>query len=181
VIIREICPQPVGQGRCELVFYVALEKHFPVAEYPALESSDCHRSHVCVFVWACLKIDFAKRLDFLKRGRINVEESAGGDLSYIRSPRNAACQQGFGRLLHSKVVFEHDRMNCMRHFGISHYFAELDRCMILLCLVGAEGSGRTRRSIDAAIFKEPTYGRDCRLPNGIYRQRISYRTCVPRR
>jgi hypothetical protein len=24
------------------------------------------------------------------------------------------------------VVFEHDRMNCIRHFGISHYFAELD-------------------------------------------------------
>jgi hypothetical protein len=24
------------------------------------------------------------------------------------------------------VVFEHDRMNCIRHLGISHYFAELD-------------------------------------------------------
>jgi len=92
VIIREICPQPVGQGRCELVVCVASEKHFSIAAYPALESSDCRRSHACVFVWAYLKIDFAKRLDILKGGRINVEESAGGDLSYIRSPRNAACQ-----------------------------------------------------------------------------------------
>jgi hypothetical protein len=24
------------------------------------------------------------------------------------------------------MVFEHDRMNCIRHFGISHYFAESD-------------------------------------------------------
>jgi hypothetical protein len=126
VIIREICPQPVGQVRCELVVCVASEKHFPVAVYPALELSDCHRSHACVFVWACLKIDFAKRLDFLKRGRINVEESAGRELSYIRSPQNVACQQGFGRLLHSQMVFEHDRMNCIRDFSISHYFAELD-------------------------------------------------------
>ena len=91
MIIREICSQPVGQGRCELVVYVVSEKQFPIAAYRALESSDCHRSHACVFVWAYLKIDFAKRLDFLKRGRINVEESAGGDLSYIRSPRNGAC------------------------------------------------------------------------------------------
>jgi hypothetical protein len=134
VIIREICPQPAGQGRCELVVCVASEKDFPVAAYPALESSDCHRSHACVFVWACLKIDFAKRLDFLKRGRINVEESAGGDLSYIRSPRNVACQQGFGRLVHSQVVFEHDRMNCIRDFSISHYFAELDEMHVPLTL-----------------------------------------------
>jgi hypothetical protein len=91
MIIREICSQPVGQGRCELVVYVASEKQFPIATYPALESSDCQRSHACVFVWAYLKIDFAKRLEFLKRGRINVEESAGGDPSYIRSPRNGAC------------------------------------------------------------------------------------------
>ena len=101
VIIREICPQPVGQGRCELVVCVASEKNFSIATYPALESSDCHRSHVCVFVWACLKIEFAKRLDFLKRGRINIEESAGGDLSYIGSPRHAACDQGFGRVFRS--------------------------------------------------------------------------------
>ena len=91
MIIREICSQPVGQGRCELVVYVASEKQFPIATYLALESSDCHRSHACVFVWAYLKIDFAKRLEVLKRGRINVEESAGGDPSYIRSPRNGAC------------------------------------------------------------------------------------------
>ena len=91
VIIREICPQPVGQGHCELVVCVASEKHFSIAACPALESSDCHRSHACVFVWAYLKIDFALRLDILKRGQINVEESAGGDLSYIGSPRHAAC------------------------------------------------------------------------------------------
>jgi hypothetical protein len=42
MIIREICSQPVGQGRCELVVYVASEKQFPIAAYPALESSDCH-------------------------------------------------------------------------------------------------------------------------------------------
>ena len=106
MIIREICPQPVGQGRCELVVCVASEKNFSIPTYPALESSDCRRTHACVFVWAYLKIDFAKRLDILKRGQINVEESAGGDLSYVRSPRNAACQQGFGRLLHSQVVFD---------------------------------------------------------------------------
>src|ERR1700757_1587158 len=92
MIIREICSQPVGQGRCELVVCVASKKDFSIAAYPALESSDCHRSHACVFGWAYLKIDFAKRLDFLKRGRINVEESAGADLSYIGSPRHAACQ-----------------------------------------------------------------------------------------
>src|SRR4029453_4570284 len=91
VMIREICPQPGGQGRCEPVVCVASEKHFSIAAYPALESSDCHRSHACAFFWACLKIVFDKRLNFLKRGRINVEESAGGDFSYIRSPRNAAC------------------------------------------------------------------------------------------
>jgi hypothetical protein len=126
VIIREICPQPVGQGRCELVVCVASEKNFSIPTYPALESSDCHRTHVCASVWAYPKIDFAKRLDILKRGQINVEESAGRDLSYIRSSRNAACQQRFGRRLRSQVVLEHDRMNCMRDFGISHYFAELD-------------------------------------------------------
>ena len=91
MIIREICSQPVGQGRCELVVYVASEKQFPIATYPALESSDCQRSHACVFVWAYLKIDFAKHLDFLKRGRSIVEESARGDPSYIGSPRHAAC------------------------------------------------------------------------------------------
>jgi hypothetical protein len=157
VIIREICSQLVGQGRCELAVFVASEKHFPIAAYPALESSDCHRSHACVFVLACLKIDFAKHLDFLKRGRINVEESAGGDLSYIRSPRNAACQQGFGRVLHSQAVFEHDRMNCMRHFGISHYFAELDQVHMLLTVFGAEGRGRTRGRLTLQTLTiEPT-------------------------
>jgi hypothetical protein len=101
VIIREICPQPVWQGRCELVVCVASEKHFSIAAYPALESSDCHRSHACIFVWGYLKIDFATRLDILKRGQINVEESPGGDLSYIGSPRHAACDQGFGRVVYT--------------------------------------------------------------------------------
>ena len=91
VIIREICPQPVGQGHSELVVSVASEKHFSIAAYPAFESSDCHRSHVCVYVWAYLKNDFAKRLHILKSGQINVEESAGGDLSYMGSPWHAAC------------------------------------------------------------------------------------------
>jgi hypothetical protein len=37
----------------------------------------------------------------------------------------------------------------------------------------AERRGRTRaRSIDAAIVKDPTYGRGYRLANGIYRPRI---------
>lgn len=31
-----------------------------------------------------------------------------GHLSYIRSPRNAACQQRFGRVLRSQEIFEHD-------------------------------------------------------------------------
>jgi len=75
---------------------------------------------------SCVKIDFATRLDFLKRGQINAPEYAGDDQSYIRSPRNAACQQGFGRVLHTQVVFEYDWINCMRHFSVSHYFAELD-------------------------------------------------------
>jgi hypothetical protein len=69
---------------------------------------------------------FGNGLEFLRRGSISVEESAGRDLSYIRSPRNAAYEQGFGRLFHGQEVFEHDRMNRMRHFGISHYFAELN-------------------------------------------------------
>jgi hypothetical protein len=134
VIIREICPQRVGQGRCELVVCVASEK-FSIPTYPALESSDCRRTHACVFVWAYLKIDFAKRLNILKRGQINLEESPGGDVSYVRSLRNAACQQGFGRLLHSQVVFEHYRINCTRDFSISHYFAELDQMHVALTLV----------------------------------------------
>jgi hypothetical protein len=69
---------------------------------------------------------FATRLDFLKRGQINAPEYAGNDQSYIRSPRNAACQQGFGRVLRTQVVFEYNWINCMRHFSVSHYFAELD-------------------------------------------------------
>jgi hypothetical protein len=63
-----------------------------------------------------------------------------GDLSYIRTPRNAACQQGFGRILHSQEVFEHDRTNCMRHFGISHYLAELDEMHMSLTLEQREGA-----------------------------------------
>jgi hypothetical protein len=158
VIIREICSQPVGQGPCELVVCVASEKHFPIAAYPALESSDCHRSQACVFVWACLKIDFGKRLDFLKKGQISVEEFTGGDLSYIRSPRNAACQQGFGRVLHSQEVFEHDRTNCMRHFCISHYFAELDEMhMLLTAAFWCRGKGPHPRSIDAAKVSKSIY------------------------
>jgi hypothetical protein len=50
----------------------------------------------------------------------------GGDLSYIRSPRDAACDQGFGRVFRSQAVLAHDRMNCIRDFSISHYFVELD-------------------------------------------------------
>jgi hypothetical protein len=140
VIIREICSQPVGQGPCELVVCVVSEKYFPIAAFRAFESGDCHRSHACVFVWAYLNIDFAKRLNFPERGRINVEESARGDLSYVRGPRNAACQQGFGCLLQSQKVLAHDRMNCMRHFGISHYFAELDEMHMSLTLEQREGA-----------------------------------------
>jgi hypothetical protein len=66
---------------------------------------------------------FRNALRLLKRGQINAPEYAGDDQSYIRSPRNAACQQGFGRVLHTQVVFEYDWINCMRHFI---YFAELD-------------------------------------------------------
>jgi hypothetical protein len=81
-----------------------------------------------------------------------------GDLSYIRSPRNATCQQGFGHVLHSQEVFEHDRVNCMRHFGISHYFAELDQMHMLLTVFGwCRGKGPHPRSIDAANVNESTY------------------------
>jgi hypothetical protein len=39
----------------------------------------------------------------------------------------------------------------------------------------AERRGRTpARSIDAAIVKEPAYGCDCRLANGIYRHNSSH-------
>jgi hypothetical protein len=69
---------------------------------------------------------FRNALRLLKRGQIDAPEYAGDDQSYIRSPRNAACQQGFGRVLHTQVVFEYDWINCMRHFSVSHYFAELD-------------------------------------------------------
>jgi hypothetical protein len=44
---------------------------------------------------------FGNGLQLLKRGSISAEESAGGDLSYIGSPRHAACDQGFGRVLYS--------------------------------------------------------------------------------
>jgi hypothetical protein len=74
-----------------------------------------------------------------------------GDLSYIRSPRNAACQQGFGRLLHSQVVFEDDRMNCICDFGISHYFAELDLMHMPLTFV-AECLQRALRRTGRGVF-----------------------------
>jgi hypothetical protein len=64
---------------------------------------------------------FRNALRLLKRGQIDAPEYAGDDQSYIRSPRNAACQQGFGRVLHTQVVFEYDWINY-----VSHYFAELD-------------------------------------------------------
>ena len=40
------------------------------------------------------------------------------------------------RVLHSQAVFEHDRTNCMRHFDISHYFAELDQMHMLSTVFG---------------------------------------------
>jgi len=44
----------------------------------------------------------------------------------------------------------------------------------------AERRGRTPgRSIDAAIVKDPTYGCDCRLANGIYRHSLSKRSQKP--
>ena len=44
----------------------------------------------------------------------------------------------------------------------------------------AERRGRTpARSIGAAIVKEPRYGRDCRLANGIYRPRIHIVHAIP--
>ena len=81
-----------------------------------------------------MKIDFATRLDFLKRGQINAPEYAGDDQSYIRSPRNAACQQGFGRVLHTQVVFEYrldklhaplQRLALFRGTGCDAYAANL--------------------------------------------------------
>jgi len=52
--------------------------------------------------------------------------------------------------------------------------------MMLFC-VQRERVRTAARSIDAAIIKEPGYGCDCRLPNGIYRQirdRSAYRTQI---
>jgi hypothetical protein len=46
----------------------------------------------------------------------------------------------------------------------------------------AERRARTpARSIDAAIVKEPAYGCDCRLANGIIDHAFHNRACVPRR
>ena len=91
VIIREICSRPVVQETCEHVVCAVSQKRLPVAIYhaAAFRSRNCDRSHACAFVSTCLKIDFAKRLDFLKRGQISAQETA--DLNYIRRPRNAAC------------------------------------------------------------------------------------------
>jgi hypothetical protein len=66
-IIREICSRSVEQGRCELVVCAASEKSLLIGAYRALELSHCHRSHACVFVWACLRIDFAKGLELSQR------------------------------------------------------------------------------------------------------------------
>jgi hypothetical protein len=63
VVIREICSKPVEQGRCELVVCVASEKSLSDRDYRALESSHYYRSHACVFVWACPRVDFAKGLE----------------------------------------------------------------------------------------------------------------------
>lgn len=41
-----------------------------------------------------------------------------------------------------QAVFEYDRMNCMRHFGISHYFAELNQMHRLSTVFGwCKGKG----------------------------------------
>ncbi|HEU4770713.1 MAG TPA: hypothetical protein VFS68_01030, partial [Candidatus Udaeobacter sp.] len=48
------------------------------------------------------------------------------NLSYLSSPRHAAFGQGFGRVLYTQEVLAQDRMNCVRDFSVSHYFAELD-------------------------------------------------------
>jgi hypothetical protein len=46
----------------------------------------------------------------------------------------------------------------MRHFGISHYFAELDQMHMLLTVFGwCRGKGPHPRSIDAANVNESTY------------------------
>jgi len=43
------------------------------------------------------------------------------------------------------------------------------------------GKGPHPRSIEAAIIKEPAYGRECRLPNGIYRTFATPGICSPLR
>jgi hypothetical protein len=60
VIIREICSQLVGQGRCEHVVCAASQKRLPSAMYhvSAFRPRACHRSHVCVCVWALLQLAF---------------------------------------------------------------------------------------------------------------------------
>ena len=60
VIIREICSQLVGQGRCEHVVCAASQKRLASAMYhvSAFRPRACHRSHVCVCVWAWLQLAF---------------------------------------------------------------------------------------------------------------------------
>jgi hypothetical protein len=54
VIIREICSRHVVWGPCEHVVCAASQKRLAVPTYhaSAFRSRTCHRSHVCVFVWA---------------------------------------------------------------------------------------------------------------------------------
>jgi len=62
--------------------------------------------------------------------------------------------KAFGRLLHSQEIFEHDRMNCMRHFSISHYFAKLDYMHVRLTLNDAAHrplSWWSRRAMSKAV------------------------------
>jgi hypothetical protein len=59
--------EAVEQGRCELVVCVASEKSLSDRGYRALESSHYYRSHACVFVWACPRVDFAKGLELAQR------------------------------------------------------------------------------------------------------------------
>jgi hypothetical protein len=58
VIIREICSQLVGQGRCEHVVCATSQKRLASAMYhvSAFRPRVCHRSHVCVFAWPWLNV-----------------------------------------------------------------------------------------------------------------------------
>ena len=65
VINRGICSRHVVWGPCEHVVCAALQKRLPVAMYhaSAFRSRACHRSHVCVFVWAWLNVGELPRFD----------------------------------------------------------------------------------------------------------------------